>query len=135
MKPRLFAKALSAIVVLVASVLTRMLTSSSRANADSSLSEASEIQIGFAVAPVPLNLHGKYHDLVGLGSYLVNVGSDCNSCHNSGGPRTSTSFRALTRTSASRRSSIRPSTWVAAQSSAQPAWIQTILVPSSSPAI
>jgi hypothetical protein len=86
MKPRLFAKALSAIVVLVASVVTGMLTSSSRAHADSSLSEASEIQIGFAVAPVPLNLHGKNHDLVGLGSYLVNVGSDCNSCHNSGGP-------------------------------------------------
>jgi hypothetical protein len=38
------------------------------------------------VAPVPLNLHGKNHDLVGLGSHMVNVGSDCNSCHNSGGP-------------------------------------------------
>ena len=68
MKPRLFAKALSAIVVLVASVVAGMLTSSSRANADSSLSEASEIQIGFAVAPVPLNLHGKNQVLVGLGS-------------------------------------------------------------------
>ena len=30
--------------------------------------------------PLPLNLHGKNHDLVGLGSYLVNLAS-CNDCH------------------------------------------------------
>ena len=84
MRPRLFAKALSAIVVLVASVLTGMLTSTSRAHAGDS--ESNEVQIGFAIAPVPLNLHGKNRELVGLGSYLVNAGSDCNSCHNSGGP-------------------------------------------------
>src|SRR5665811_2366836 len=86
MRKRLSASALPAIAVLVASVLAGIFTSSTRANAESSLSEASEIQIGFAIAPVPLNLHGKNHDLVGLGSYIVNARSDCNSCHNSGGP-------------------------------------------------
>jgi hypothetical protein len=86
MKLRLLANALPAIAILAASVLAGMLTSSTRANADNSLSEASEIQIGFAINPVPLNLHGKNHDLVGLGSYLMNARSDCNSCHNAGGP-------------------------------------------------
>jgi hypothetical protein len=86
MTTRLFARALPTIAVLVAGVLAGILANTTRANADNSLSEASEVQIGFAIAPVPLNLHGKNHDLVGLGSYLVNAGSDCNSCHNSGGP-------------------------------------------------
>jgi hypothetical protein len=40
------------------------------------------IQRGFEIAPVPLNLQGKRHDLVGLGSYLVNAEMDCNVCHN-----------------------------------------------------
>jgi hypothetical protein len=39
------------------------------------------IERGFAVAPVPLNLKKKDRKLVGLGSYLVNVASDCNGCH------------------------------------------------------
>jgi hypothetical protein len=41
----------------------------------------SEIQIGYAIAPVPLNLQGKNRALVGLGSYIVNAQGDCNSCH------------------------------------------------------
>jgi hypothetical protein len=88
MKPRPSVKALSAIVVLVASVLTGMLTSSSRAHADDGQSDdtASLVQIGFQIAPVHLTLTGKNRELVGLGSYLVNARSDCNSCHNSGGP-------------------------------------------------
>jgi len=40
------------------------------------------IQRGFEIAPVPLNLKGKNHELVGLGSYLVNAEMDCNVCHN-----------------------------------------------------
>jgi hypothetical protein len=36
---------------------------------------------GFAIAPVPLDLTGKDHDLVGLGSYLVNATGGCNDCH------------------------------------------------------
>src|SRR5690242_16218483 len=35
--------------------------------------EASEIQQGFAIAPVPLNLEGRNRALVGLGSYIVNA--------------------------------------------------------------
>jgi hypothetical protein len=44
------------------------------------------IQIGYAIAPVPLNLERKDHDLVGLGSYIVNAQADCNGCHTGGGP-------------------------------------------------
>jgi hypothetical protein len=43
--------------------------------------EASKIQRGFAIAPVTLNLTGKNRALVGLGSYIVNAGADCNGCH------------------------------------------------------
>ncbi len=46
----------------------------------------SEVRIGFEIAPVPLNLEGKNCALVGLGSFIVNGHSDCNGCHNSGGP-------------------------------------------------
>jgi hypothetical protein len=41
----------------------------------------SRIQIGFKIAPVPLNLAGKNRALVGQGSYLVNAVGDCNGCH------------------------------------------------------
>ena len=41
----------------------------------------SEIQRGFEIAPVPLNLAGKNRGLVGLGSYLVNGPMDCLGCH------------------------------------------------------
>jgi hypothetical protein len=50
------------------------------------LSEDPRIDQGFAIAPVPLNLAGRNHDLVGLGSYLVNAVGDCNGCHSSGAP-------------------------------------------------
>ena len=39
-----------------------------------------QIQRGFEINPVPLNLRGKNRDLVGLGSYIVNT-SGCNDCH------------------------------------------------------
>ena len=42
---------------------------------------ASKIQQGFAIAPVPLNLAGKNRALVGLGSYMVNAAGGCNDCH------------------------------------------------------
>jgi hypothetical protein len=43
--------------------------------------EDTKIRIGFREAPVPLNLVRKNRDLVGLGSYIVNVVSECNGCH------------------------------------------------------
>lgn len=46
----------------------------------------SKIKIGFAIAPVPLNLAGRNKAMVGLGSYIVNAVGDCNGCHTSGGP-------------------------------------------------
>jgi hypothetical protein len=42
---------------------------------------ASQIQRGFEIAPVPLNLTGKNRALVGLGSYIVNAQGGCNDCH------------------------------------------------------
>ena len=48
--------------------------------------EAQLIRIGYAIAPVPLNLAGKNQDLVGLGSFIVNAQGDCNGCHTAGGP-------------------------------------------------
>ena len=39
------------------------------------------VQIGFDIAPVPLNLTGKNRALVGTGSYLVNAVGGCNDCH------------------------------------------------------
>jgi hypothetical protein len=44
----------------------------------------SEIQRGFQIAPVTLNLAGKNRALVGLGSYLVNGPMDCTGCHTNG---------------------------------------------------
>jgi hypothetical protein len=43
--------------------------------------EDRKILIGFREAPVTLNLVRKNRNLVGLGSYIVNVMSDCNGCH------------------------------------------------------
>jgi hypothetical protein len=55
---------------------------SPRIHADSSNTD-SEVQIGFAIAPVKLNLTGKDPALVGKGSYIVNAKGDCTGCHNS----------------------------------------------------
>jgi len=41
----------------------------------------SEIERGFEIAPVPLDLRGKNRALVGLGSYIVNGQGGCNDCH------------------------------------------------------
>jgi hypothetical protein len=46
-------------------------------------SSQSEIQRGFEIVPVNLNLSGKNMSLVGLGSYLVNGPADCVGCHTS----------------------------------------------------
>jgi hypothetical protein len=59
-------------------------TSGVQAGDDEGDGEQSRIRRGFEIAPVPLNLHGKNRELVGLGSYLVNLGGDCNGCHSAG---------------------------------------------------
>jgi hypothetical protein len=57
-----------------------------RAHADNDDDTDSRVRIGFKIAPVHLNLDGKDHDLVGLGSYLVNAVGDCNGCHSANAP-------------------------------------------------
>jgi hypothetical protein len=51
--------------------------------------EKQMIQIGLSVAAsegITLNMNHKDPDMVGLGSYLVNVIGDCNGCHSAGPP-------------------------------------------------
>ena len=82
MTPRQFVRvAVTAAAALVAVVLGGMVISSTRARAQEEDVENSEIQIGFEIAPVPLNLSGKHREEVGLGSYIVNAQADCNKCH------------------------------------------------------
>lgn len=57
-----------------------------RAHAGQEDDEASLIQIGYRIAPVPLNMKGRNPALVGLGSFIVNAQGDCNGCHTAGAP-------------------------------------------------
>ncbi len=41
----------------------------------------SRIQVGYAIAPVQLDLQGKNRALVGMGSYIVNAQGVCSDCH------------------------------------------------------
>jgi hypothetical protein len=78
----------AAAVGFTAIVITGMLITSSRGSAkndnNAEQDEKMKIQIGFQVNPVTLNLAGKDHDLLYLGSYIVNVTGDCNGCHSNG---------------------------------------------------
>jgi hypothetical protein len=71
---------------LAALVLTGALVTSPAVHADDehSNSDAARIDIGFQVAPVHLTYDKSNRKLVGLGSYIVNVMSDCNGCHSAG---------------------------------------------------
>jgi hypothetical protein len=60
---------------------TGLFVNSPRIHAESGNTD-SAVQIGFEIAPVPLNLNGKDRALVGKGSYLVNTRL-CNNCHSS----------------------------------------------------
>jgi hypothetical protein len=88
---RQWIKPAGAIAIFAAIVLATMLSSSRPVRAgdddDDNDRNESKIRKGFQIAPVPLNLKGKNHELVGLGSYIVNAQGDCNGCH-SAGPQT-----------------------------------------------
>lgn len=56
----------------------------SPARAQEAETDEARVQRGFQIAPVPLNLEGRNHELVGLGSYLVNGVASCNDCHSAG---------------------------------------------------
>jgi len=62
----------------LASALVAMLAFSAPVGAQAD--DESRIQRGFAIAPVPLDVHKHNPALIGLGSYLVAVGG-CNDCH------------------------------------------------------
>ena len=82
-------KAAAAGTAMALVVIVGMLLTSPVVRAQDPTDDVARIQIGFAVAPVPLNLEGKTVAQVlqvGLGSYLVNAANDCNFCHTSGGP-------------------------------------------------
>ncbi len=95
MTAKQFSRAAAAAAALVGIVLGGMLISSTRVRAQDDEGskrahdqddENSRVQIGFEIAPVPLNLQGKDRDLVGLGSYIVNAVVPCNDCHSAGPP-------------------------------------------------
>ena len=81
-------KHLAGTVLALAGVVTLLgvLQHKARANDDNDWwsIEQNRINEGFRIAPVKLNLEHKDHNLVGLGSYLVNAVNDCNACHTSG---------------------------------------------------
>jgi mono/diheme cytochrome c family protein len=85
-----FLKSAAVITAFTAIIFAGMISSSKRVRAgddeSSGQTEESRIRRGFAIAPVPLNLHEKNRALVGLGSYIVNAVGDCNGCHSAGPP-------------------------------------------------
>ncbi len=82
---RHFGKTTGGVAVSIAIVVASLLFSAQWVRAGSSADNTdSRIQIGFDIAPVPLNLEGKNRALVGLGSYLVNAIGDCDGCHSAG---------------------------------------------------
>jgi len=87
MKHQVF-KALTAGTVFAGLIVTGLLFGSKPGLADNNNNggpdEKQMIRIGLAFASsagIQLNLNGKDQDMVGLGSYLVNVAGDCNGCH------------------------------------------------------
>ena len=87
MSQQQFLKTVVSLAALAVLVLVGMLTTSRHglaAGQNAVNDEESEIRIGFAIAPVPLNLAGKNRALVGLGSYIVNSQGDCDGCHSAG---------------------------------------------------
>ena len=80
-------KAAVAFAVVAAINLTAMWLGTSKGHAQDRRSDDEwKIRKGLEIAPVPLNMHGKNPELVGLGSYLVNGDGDCNGCHSAGPP-------------------------------------------------
>ena len=85
---RKFMKTLTAAAAFAALVIIGMIIGSPSGRAandnNGSQDEKRMIQTGLSVAAttgIQLNMINKDPDMVGLGSYLVNVASDCNGCH------------------------------------------------------
>ncbi len=87
MKSRSISKLLVASVALVAVTVLLLAFKTPRVSAGPESEhdqDESKVEIGLAIAPVPLNFDRKDKRLVGLGSYIVNAQSDCNGCHSQG---------------------------------------------------
>ena len=85
MGSRSLAKLLFVAATSLAVVFAAMSIKAPRANASDDDTN-SKIKIGFAIAPVPLNLKGRNKAMVGLASYIANAQGDCNGCHTAVGP-------------------------------------------------
>ena len=72
-------QATAAVVVLFATVT--IISNSPLKGHDKNRTRGEEVQIGFSISPVKLNLNDKDPGLVGLGSYIVNAQGGCNDCH------------------------------------------------------
>jgi hypothetical protein len=87
MRPNRFVKPVTVAASLAAIVVGVLLISFKRVEARDDDRDRDRIEtrveIGFKIAPVPLELAGKDLELVGLGSYLVNAVASCNDCHTS----------------------------------------------------
>jgi hypothetical protein len=77
---------LGSAIALIGLTAALMVVRSPRVKAWDDDDEDQLVKIGFEIAPVHLNLEGKNHNLVGLGSFIVNSQGDCNGCHTAGGP-------------------------------------------------
>jgi len=79
-----FTKPLGTLAGVALAIPAVMFLVSPRVHADSSSTD-SRVQLGYAAVPLglQLNLKGLNHDLVGVGSYIVNGQADCNGCHTS----------------------------------------------------
>ena len=86
-----FSKHVTAAAVFAGVVVAGMLVVSKSGQAandnNGAQDEKQMIQIGLSAASsegITLSMSGKDQDMVGLGSYLVNVSGDCNGCHSAG---------------------------------------------------
>ena len=87
MKSRPIFKLLAASAALVAITVLLMSFKAPRVSAGPESErdqDESKVEIGLAIAPVPLHYQRRNRRLVGLGSYIVNAQSDCNGCHSQG---------------------------------------------------
>ena len=80
-KPLVASVALMVITALLVSLKAPHVSAGPESERDQ---DQSKVEIGLAIAPVPLNYERKDRRLVGLGSYIVNAQSDCNGCHSRG---------------------------------------------------
>jgi len=83
MSAKRFVTSAGTVAGLAGLIISGALLVSPRVQADDEHSNSDEfrIKVGLEIAPVHLTYDQHNRKLVGLGSYIVNAGSDCNGCH------------------------------------------------------